>query len=148
NHVPAQSVTGPARRDGVMFNPCSSRSRLRIVDSGRRYGVRLRPEGVVEYSIDGDKTWLPLDPLKDPCSDRQLPRFVSNDELRTGTELTNVTFDMIAVGRGRIIGKETGTDRIFHVYMDELFRTFEVKCDPSDPKGKVLTDDQPVPPFN
>ena len=33
---------------------------------------------------------------------------------------------MIAVGRGRILAKEAGTDRIFHLVMDELFRTYRV----------------------
>ncbi len=33
---------------------------------------------------------------------------------------------MIAVGRGRILAKEAGTDRLFHLVMHELFRTHRV----------------------
>ena len=70
---------------------------------------------------------------------------------------------MIAVGRGRIIGKEAGTDRLFHVYMDELFRATQVQCNlgesprPNDPRpvddydGNIDDNDLkdiPVPPFN
>ena len=64
NNVPFQAVTSHPRRYGVMFNPSSSRSRFRIRDSGRRYSVRLRPDGVVEYSIDGEASWKPITPLK------------------------------------------------------------------------------------
>ena len=49
NNVHFQPVTAHARRYGVMFNPSSSRSRLRIRDSGKRYSVRL-VDGKVEYN--------------------------------------------------------------------------------------------------
>ena len=158
-HVPFQAVTSHPRRYGVMFNPSSSRSRLRIRDSGRRYAVRLRADGVVEYSIDGEVTWKTITPLADPCTGQRLPQFVSHDNLRTGEPLTNVTFDMIAVGRGHIIGKETGTDRLFHVYMDEIFRSPQARCNVGelnqrpvdDYDGQVTAEDfqdPPVPPFH
>ena len=51
--TPFQSVGSHPRRYGVMFNPSASRSRLRIMDSGRRYEVRLTAEGTVQYSING-----------------------------------------------------------------------------------------------
>ena len=147
NNIPFQSVTSFSRRYGVMFNPSSSRSRLRIKDSGRRYGVRLN-EGVVEYSIDGDAHWDPIDSLTDPCTGQKLPKFVTNENLRIGESLSNVVFDMIAVGRGRIIGKEAGTDRLFHLYIDELFRTFHRECNPGETNPTPLDEDPPIPPFN
>lgn len=147
NNVPFQSVTSISRRYGVMFNPSSSRSRFRIVDSGRRYGVRLTANGIVEYSIDGDVNWLPIDSFTDPCTGQKLPQMVTYENLRSGEPLSGIRFDMIAVGRGRIIAKEVGTDRLFHLYMDELFRTFRRQCNPGE-NGPVLNEDPPVPPFN
>ena len=160
NTVPFQSVTSQPRRFGVMFNPGSSRSRLRIRDSGRRYGVRLNAQGIVEYSIDGDVNWLPITTLTDPCTNQRLPQFLSHENKRIGEALNNVTFDMIAVGRGRIIGKETGTDRLFHLYIDEMFRSDFVHCndteaslpiDDADGDGVPNVNDLKdvaVPPFN
>ena len=168
NNVPFQSVTAHPRRYGVMFNPSSSRSRLRIRDSGRRYAVRLRPDGIVEYSIDAGANWKTIKPLRDPCTNQQLPEFVSHENLRIGEALSNVRFDMIAVGRGRIIGKQAGTDRLFHVFMDEIFRAPLVECNPGEnpredpkvPNSAKPTDDYddipddndkkdiPIPPFN
>lgn len=52
--TPFQPVDSYSRCYGVMFSPSSSLSRLRIVDSGRRYAVRLVGDGQVEYSLDGD----------------------------------------------------------------------------------------------
>src|SRR5712671_3511945 len=121
--TPFQSVTSHPRRYGVMFNPSSSRSRLHIVDSGRRYGVQLLDDGTVQYSVDGDVTWHEIRPLPDPCTGRVLPAFLSHDEKRAGQPLDRVRFDIIAVGRGRVLAKEAGTDRIFHLTLDELFRT-------------------------
>src|SRR5215211_7120868 len=106
NQVPFQTVSSHPRRYGAMFNPSSSRSRLRIIDAGRRYGVRLRADGNVEYSIDGDRSWNPISPAPDPCTKLTQPAFVSYDDQRTGQALTNIHFDMIAVGRGRVIAKE------------------------------------------
>src|SRR5215210_7217487 len=104
NEVPFRSVTSHPRRYGVMFNPSSSRSRFRVIDAGRRYAVRLR-DGVVEYSIDGDVTWQPINSFTDPCTatGQKLPKFVSHENVRIGEELPAPTFDMIAAGRGRII---------------------------------------------
>ena len=147
NNVPFQSVTAPPRRYGVMFNPNSSRSRLRIIDAGRRYAVRLATDGTVEYSIDGETSWNPIDPLTDPCTGQQFPLFISHENVRTGEPLNGVLFDMLAVGRGRIIGKEAGTDRLFHLYIDEMFRTFLRECNPGEP-GQTLDEDPPIPPFN
>ena len=146
NNVPFQSVTSHPRRYGVMFNPSSSRSRFRIIDAGRRYGVRLRADGVVEFSTDGDRTWTAIVPLPDPCTGQLLPAFISHDVLRTGEAVSNIVFDMIAVGRGRILAKEAGTDRVFHIVLDELFRTHHLSgadC----PVGNVgkLNEDPPTP---
>jgi hypothetical protein len=130
-----------------MFNPGSSRSRVRIRDSGRRYSFRLRTDGRVEYSIDGEASWNPITPLNDPCTDKPFHKFTSHENVRIGEELPDIVFDQIAVGRGRIIGKEAGTDRLFHLYIDEMFRTFHRDCNPGE-KGTVLDEDAPVPPFN
>ena len=150
NTVPFQSVTSYARRYGVMFDPSSSTSRFGIVDSGQRYAVRLTTEGIVEYSIDGDVNWNRINPLQDGCTGQQLPGFFSFDNKRIGEALTGVKFDMIAVGRGRIIGKEAGTDRLFHVYMDEIFRVISVGCNPGEkpPRTPIPDGDPYVPPFN
>ncbi|WP_139283237.1 hypothetical protein [Raineyella antarctica] len=62
--------------------------------------------------------------------------------------MSNVRFDMISVGRGRILAKEAGTDRIFHLVMDELFRTYRVTgpdCDLGLTPGRH--EDPPVPGF-
>ena len=146
--TPFQQVTSLPRRYGVMFNPAASRSRLRITDSGRRYGVRLR-DGRVEYSIDGDVTWRPIAPLRDPCTGETAPAFVSHNDSRAGRPLDAVSFDMIAVGRGRIVAKQAGTDRLFHLVMDELFRTRKVSCSDCDLDVDVGCRDQdpPVPGF-
>ena len=148
NNVPFQTVTAFARRYGVMFNPSSSRSRLRIRDSGRRYGVRLTIDGVVEYSIDGDEHWQTIDSLADPCTGQKLPKIVTYENLRIGEALSDIVFDMIAVGRGRIIAKEAGTDRLFHLYIDEMFRTFQRDCNPDETNPIPLDEDPPIPPFN
>src|SRR5687768_15676936 len=147
NNVDFQFVTAPARRYGVMFNPGSSLSRFRIRDSGRRYSFRLRPDGRVEYSIDGDVNWNFITPLNDPCTNQPFPNFISHENNRIGEALNDIVFDQIAVGRGRIIGKEAGTDRLFHLYIDEMFRTFHRDCNPRE-RGTVLDEDVPVPPFN
>jgi hypothetical protein len=150
NNVPFQRVTSPKRRYGVMFNPSSSLSRLRIRDSGRRYSVRLR-EGVVEYSTDGDATWNPIDSFADPCTGKKLPKMVTHERLRTGEELSSIVFDMIAVGRGRIIAKEKDTDRLFHLYIDEMFRTHTAFCNSSEGGNRPVPQeggDPPIPPFN
>jgi hypothetical protein len=147
--TPFQSVSSHPRRYGVMFNPASSRSRLHIVDSGRRYGVRLNDDGTVQYSIDGDVSWNDIHPLPDPCTRRTLPAFLSFDETRAGQDLGTVRFDMIAVGRGRVIAKEAGTDRIYHLVLDELFRTRHLTgegCD-IDVNASRRTEDPPVPGF-
>ena len=162
NNVRFQTVSAPGRRYGVMFNPSSSRSRFRIRDSGRRYSVRLTQQGTVEYSIDGDATWKQITPLNDPCTNRTFPKFITHERLRTGESLPDIFFDQIAVGRGRIIGKERGTDRLFHLYIDELFRGGIVRCNvgesqfpggfPVDNQDEVVDPDDfkdiPIPPFN
>ena len=161
DNVPFQAVSSLARRYGVMFNPSSSRSRLRIRDSGRRYSVRLRQDdGKVEYSIDGEASWKLITPLTDPCTNQPFPNFITHVNKRIGETLNNITFDMIAVGRGRIIGKETGTDRLFHLYIDEMFRSQFVHCNTGEnslPIDHADGDSVPnindlkdvaVPPFN
>src|SRR5688572_24844527 len=119
NNVHFQPVTAHARRYGVMFNPSSSRSRLRIRDSGKRYSVRL-VDGKVEYSTDGEASWIPIPPLNDICTNQAFPAFITHENFRIGEPLSGIVFDQIAVGRGRIIGKEKDTDRLFHLYIDEL----------------------------
>ena len=157
DNVPFQSVTSLGRRYGVMFNPSSSNSRLRIIDGGQRYACRLRPaDGAVEYSTDDGATWQLITPFADPCTGTKQPAMVTHERLRVGEELTGIQFDMIAVGRGRIIAKEKGTDRLFHVYIDELFRTSFALCNlgegPAGPNPNPPVPeeggDAPVPPFN
>ena len=158
DNVLFQTVSAPKRRYGVMFNPSSSRSRFRIRDSGRRYGVRLTEQGAVEYSIDGDANWKTITPLKDICTNQPFPAFISHENFRSGEPLGNIVFDQIAVGRGRIIGKEAGTDRLFHLYIDELFRSWNVQCNagenslPIDSYDEIpnINDlkDISIPPFN
>ncbi|HVF22662.1 MAG TPA: hypothetical protein VM941_06295 [Pyrinomonadaceae bacterium] len=147
NNVPFQSVTAHPRRYGVMFNPSSSRSRLRIRDSGRRYSFRLDPLGRVQFSIDGEANWNFITSLNDPCTNTPFPKFISHENVRIGEQIPDIVFDQIAVGRGRIIGKEAGTDRLFHLYIDEMLRTFHRDCNPGEP-GTVANEDAPVPPFN
>ena len=154
DNVRFQSVTAHGRRFGVMFNPSSSRSRFRIRDSGKRYSVRLTPLGIVEYLIDGEPDWKTISPLKDICTNQAFPAFISHEHLRTGEPLSGIVFDQIAVGRGRIIGKEKDTDRLFHLYIDELFRAGIAACNPGEkpPDDKPSDDndprDIPIPPFN
>ena len=69
--------------------------------------------------------------------------FLSYDHLRGGEPLAPVAFDMIAVGRGRILAKEAGTDRIFHLVMDELFRTYRVTGPDCDPRYQSWTSRSP-----
>jgi hypothetical protein len=151
-YTPFQSVVSHPRRHGVMFNPSSSRSRLRIVDSGRRYELRLTDDGAVQYSLDGI-TWRPILPLHDPCTGEippPVPAFVSFDVKRSGEPINPPPrFDMIAVGRGRVLAKESGTDRLFHLVMDELHRTHTVTghgCNLSV-ECTDRTEDPPVPGF-
>ncbi len=147
DNVPFQSVTAHARRYGVMFNPSSSRSRLRLRDSGKRYRVRLTSLGKVEYRTDSDADWKTITPLKDICTQQPFPAFISHEKLRIGEPLSDIVFDQIAVGRGRIIGKEAGTDRLFHLYIDELFRSWNVQCNPEE-RAMPIDDDDGVPSFN
>jgi hypothetical protein len=143
--TPVRAVASYPRRFGVMFNPASSRSRLRVIDSGRRYAIRLR-DGVVEYSLD-DAGWRPIAPLPDPCSGQVGPAFVTHRDSRAGRALDPVSFDALAVGRGRVIAKEAGTDRLFHLVMDDLFRTHRVLgvgCDVDVDVG-CRDEDPPVP---
>lgn len=132
-----QQVTSVPRRHGVMFNPASSRSRLRIVDGGRRYEVQLTEGGEVQYRVEDGAPWQPIAPRPDPITGQTPPPFLSYDQKRAGEAIPAVRFDMIAVGRGRILAKEAGTDRIFHLVMDELFRTHQVR-------GKDFTEDVQV----
>lgn len=155
NNVPFQSVTSYARRHGVMFNPSSPSSRLNIIDAGQRYACRLRTDGAVEYSTDAGTTWQGITSFSDPCTGQKWPAILSHERRRTGEQLDNIKFDMIAVGRGRIIAKEKDTDRLFHVYMDEMFRTGFALCNLGeqpgpDPLPPVPEEggDAPVPPFN
>lgn len=141
-----QQVHSRPRRYTSMFNPAASRSRLRIVDSGRRYELRLTEAGVVEYSLDGTE-WKPIQPAPDPCSGQVPPLFLSYNRSRAGEEVGPVKFDMIAACRGRVLAKEAGTDRVFHLVMDELFRTHDVtrphcKLTSQNPNR---TEDPPVP---
>lgn len=139
----SRAVDSRRRGYGVMFNPAASRSRLRIVDSGVRYEIRLTDDGRVQYRVEGS-AWTDLVPLLDPCNDVVPPPFLSYDERRSGTALESIVFDMIAVGRGRVLAKEAGTDRVFHLVMDELFRTHTADCKHLA-RGPERTQDPPVP---
>src|SRR5688572_14604128 len=142
--VAERKVVSRPRTFGVTFSPSSSLSRLHVVDSGQRYEVRLAA-GVVEISLNGID-WQPLTAGTDPWTQEPLPWGVSYQKTRRGEPLKPVPFDMIAVGRGRILAKEQGTDRLFHLKLDELFRTRLVtdadgsRWTPSETHG-----DPPVP---
>ena len=105
------------------------------------------------------QTGRPSTRLADPCTNQKLPQFKSHENLRTGEPLNNVTFDMIAVGRGRILAKEAGTDRLFYLYMDEIFRVPQILCNKGELNPQAIDDydgnitaedlqDLPIPPFN
>lgn len=117
----ARRVTAYSRRYGVTFSPSASGSRFGVTDSGRRYEVRLR-NGNVEIKSSGSR-WQAPGAAPDPGNGLPAPWGVSYLNVRAGEPLERVPFDMIAVGRGRILAKEEGTDRIFHLQIDELFRT-------------------------
>ncbi len=74
--TPFQTVASYPRRHGVTFSPSASRSRLAIVDGGRRYEVRLTAEGEVHYSLDGGRQWRPIEPLVDTCTGEVPPPFL------------------------------------------------------------------------
>ncbi len=121
--VKFQNVNSEFRNYGVMFNPSSSKSRLGIVDSGKRYEIRLTKDGNAEYFENGE--WKTIVPLEDNILHHA--RFLSFNKRRKGEEQFDVKFDMIAVGRGRVVAKRKDTDQIYHLVMDELFRTYEQK---------------------
>jgi hypothetical protein len=122
----ARPVGSVPRRFGVMFSPSSSTSRFGIVDSGQRYEIQLDNAGHVSYSTDGGTTWNPIMPTADPDTGISPPAFLSFDDKRAGEAESEQRFDMLAVGRGRILAKQAGTDRLYHLVMDPLFRTAHV----------------------
>jgi hypothetical protein len=145
--TPIRQIESRPRGYGVMFNPSSSRSRLRVMDSGRRYEILLTVSGMVNYSVDG-VAWHSIQPTPDPCTGIIPSAFISYNEFRAGAAVQpEPRFDMIAVGRGRILAKERGSDRLFHLVMDEIFRTHRVvgkdcKLYSNDPDRP---EDPPVP---
>jgi hypothetical protein len=92
-----------------MFNPGSSRSRLRIRDSGKRYSVRLLTNGTVEYSTDEGAHWKTIEPLRDPCTNQLFPNFVSHENVRVGQALTGIQVDEVGpMQPGRESAKGSG----------------------------------------
>lgn len=135
-----QSVSTNGRWYGVTFNPAASTSRLKIVDSGKRYDVKLEA-GVVKISVDGGATFQAIGQQFDACTGNLLPAFISYNRKRSGEELKDSDtpkFDSIAVGRGRILAKEVGTDRLFHLVLDELFGTQASKATAMRPARMTL----------
>ncbi|MGC4098951.1 MAG: hypothetical protein QM706_17720 [Nitrospira sp.] len=119
--VHQRTVASYPRTFGITFSPSSSLSRMHIIDSGERYEVRLN-KGLVEIRLRGG-IWKTIQHGKDPYTGENLPWGISYLNKRLGDALEPVQFDMIAVGRGRILAKEKGTDRLFHVKLNDLFRT-------------------------
>lgn len=145
NVIEHQAVRSNPRTFGVTFSPSSSNSRLNFIDSGARYEVMLNAKGEVLISSDG-KTFQAIPPAIDACSGRPIASFQSFQNKRIGESLEPVAFDMLAVGRGRILAKERGTDRLFHLILDELFRTSSVQAsDCSLPSTSSADEDPPVP---
>ena len=146
--VEKRDVSSHSRTYSVTFSPSSSRSRLNIIDSGQRYEIRLK-KGIVEFSRDGI-SWRELTPPQLPVR-VPLPWGISYQNLRAGEPLARVLFDMVVASRGRLLAKEKGTDRVFHLILDELFRTLEVSTGkdnviPAVPSLEWFpARDQPVP---
>jgi len=152
--VAMRVVSSRSSRHAVTFSPSSSRSRLHVIDSGQRYEVRLTGPGVAEISVDHGATWFPIQASVDSCSGVQLPERISYFRKRAGEPFQGGAagggFDMIAAGRGRLLAKEARTDLLYHLKLDELFRSRHVqgKGEPpcelsaSDPYRK---EDPPVP---
>lgn len=123
--VSHRCISSHPRTFAVTFSPSFSPSRISVVDSGKRYVIRL-VDGMVQISTDGIG-WRPLQAEPDPDTGQPRPWGVSYTESRRGVPLKPVNFDMITASRGRILAKEKGTDRVFHLQLDELFRTYPVK---------------------
>lgn len=141
----ARAVASHQRSHGVTFSPSASGSRFGLTDSGLRYEVRLR-DGSVEIRA-GNSRWEALRAALDPDTGRRPPWGVCYLGKREGAPLRPVPFDMIAVGRGRVLAKEKDTDRIFHVQLDELFRTRPPAREPALP-GRPEAEGDPVVPAN
>jgi hypothetical protein len=137
-------ISGRRRASAVTFSPSASRSRLHFLESGLRYEVRLTRAGRVQIR-SGSSSWQDIDPGRDPLTGVGLPPAVTHHRHRLGRRIFRLPpFDMIAVGRGRIFARAAGTDRFFHLKLDELFRTTLVH----DGDGDTMTflrADPPVP---
>ena len=120
NEETAPPVAGVRRAFGVMFDPASAASRRGIVDSGLRYEIQLTRGGRVRFRAEG-LDWAEVVPANSPNGP---PVMLSFNEDRDGLPLPGVRFEMIAVGRGRILAKERITGRLFHLVMNDLFKTY------------------------
>lgn len=120
SQVLSRDISSNPRTHSVTFSPSSSYSRLGVVDSGIRYEVRLN-RGRVEISMGA--VWEVLDRGRSRETGERLPFGTSFQNSRAGEDLERVEFDMIVASRGRLLAKEAGTDQIFHLILDELFRT-------------------------
>jgi hypothetical protein len=142
-----RNIESEPRTRASTFSPSGSTNRLGITDSGTHYLVRL-VDGVPYLSTDNGVSWQPLAPELDPWTQTMPPWGISFQNSRRGEALKPLKFDMIASGRGRVLAKEAGTDRIFQLALDELFRTSDVSDDvdwqTQRVNGKPL--DPPVPP--
>lgn len=137
-------IPGRRRPSGVTFSPSASRSRLHFTDSGVRYEVRLTSNGRVQIRSGGG-TWRHLKAGRDPLTGEPLPPVITHHDRRFGKRLFRLPrFDMIAVGRGRIFARVEGTDRFFHLKLDELFRTSSVRT-PDGDSVAAGRQDVPVP---
>lgn len=124
-------IVGRRRSSGVTFSPSASKSRLHFTESGVRYEVRLS-QGRLQFRT-GTGAFVNLLPGRDPLTGRQLPRGISHHSARLGRRMFQLPlFDMIAVGRGRIFARAEGTDRFFHLKIDELFRASLVRDEAGD----------------
>jgi len=138
-----RQVAAHPRGRGVTFSPSASTSRFGVTDSGRRYEVRLR-NGIVQIN-SGDSGWQGLRAAIGADSEPSQPWGLSYLRSRTGKRLEPVPFDMIAVGRGRILAKEEGKDRFYHVQIDELFRTRPQSRRPKRGRAELPPPDPVVP---
>jgi hypothetical protein len=132
-----RAIAGERREHAETFNPAASRSRFGITDSGVRYEVRLDRAGRAHYRTHG-QPWRLIAPPGNVS-----PVFWSFHDVRRGRRLQDVRFEMIAAGRGRCIAKERGTERVFHLVMDELFRTYPPRT--KRPRLGLRPPDPPVP---
>ena len=143
--APRTNIAGRTREYGVTFSPSTSRSRLHFTDSGTRYEVHLTRSGRVQIRKEDTSNWSDLMPGNDAVSQEALPIGITHQRRRLGEAMTSLPrFDMIAVGRGRILARAADTDQFFHLKLDELFRTSVLRSE-NGQDIRVRGQDPPVP---